>query len=311
MRTLAVFLLITGLAGAAAFNDPQGRYTLDTPAGWKATQLNPDAVQLMNGPAYVTVMVLTGADTGAFLDALAKQTGAQWRAFTEAQRGELKLAGRTGRYITYSGTNPAGTDAFLEMMAISERGSTYLFMISAPKTQFSFYQGAFDQIEKSFTLTSRTLAAPPPAPAPAGAIKTPAAPPAPAPSPAPTVRTAAPAVAPAADAGFYRMKKATVIDEHGFERPLPALSLLIPSDWQFQSSVQYGKGGGCSGNLVKVVFRATSPDGKMALELSLARPGSGPTIPIRCGSCKPAINRWRSTAARDATSCRLWRRAII
>jgi hypothetical protein len=249
MRTLAILFAMTGFSGAATFNDPQGRYTLEAPAGWKATQLNSDAVQLMNAPAYVTVMVLPGADAGMNLDSIAKQTVGQWRGFAEAQRGETRLAGRTGRYVTYAGTNPAGADAFLEVMAIADRGSTYLLMVSAPKTQFSSFQGAFDRIEKSLTLTTRT---------------TPSA----APRPAPAVTKTAPA-APAAtgDTGYYRMKKATVIDEHGFERPLPAVSLLIPGDWQFQSSVQYGKGGGCSGNLVKVVFRATSPDGKMALEL--------------------------------------------
>jgi hypothetical protein len=83
MRTLAVFVMIAGLAGASAFNDPQGRYTLDAPAGWKTTQLSPDAVQLM-------VMVLPGAE-------------------------------------------PGDTEVFLEMMAIGESGSSYLFLISAPK----------------------------------------------------------------------------------------------------------------------------------------------------------------------------------
>ena len=66
---------------------------------------------------------------------------------------------------------------------------------------------------------------------------------------------------------YYRMKKVTIVDEHGFERPLLALSLLIPADWQFHGAVQYAKAAGCHANLFQVTFRAASSDGKLALEL--------------------------------------------
>jgi hypothetical protein len=62
------------------------------------------------------------------------------------------------------------------------------------------------------------------------------------------------------------MKKVALIDRHGFEKPLPAISMLIPSDWKFESDVLYPKGMPC-GELFKLSFRAQSPDGKLALEL--------------------------------------------
>ena len=268
MRMMAACLLMVwGAAWGANFRDPQGRYTVETPSGWKASQLNGDAVQLTSAPAYVTVMVLPGSDAGMLMDSIARQTGGQWRGFAEAQRGEVKLAGRGGRYVTYAGTNPAGAAAYLEMMAVSDRGSTYLLMISAPQGLFGGFQGAFDQIEKSFTLTGRVLSSAAAVPAPAGAVKA-AAPAGVARAPAAASTTTAVAAGKAAEgAGYYRMKRVKVVDEHGFERPMPAMSLLIPSDWQFQGNVQYGKGGGCSANLVKVTLRASSPDGKMALEM--------------------------------------------
>lgn len=70
----------------------------------------------------------------------------------------------------------------------------------------------------------------------------------------------------AADGNFHRMKKVALIDRHGFEKPLPAISMLIPSDWKFESDVLYPKGMPC-GELFKLSFRAQSPDGKLALEL--------------------------------------------
>ncbi len=250
----------------AVFNDPQGRFAIQAPAGWKATALNSDAVQLANGAAYVTLMVLPGGDPAIFLGAIARQTGGQWKGFREAHRGAAQFAGRSGQYATYQGTNPAGADAYLEMMAVSDQGSTYLLMISAPAAEFGRFQGAFDQIEKSFTLTARASKVPPPVPAGATAGSRAGAPAqAPAPPVPPPVSTTASTTP--ANAGYYRMKKVSIVDEHGFERPLPALSLLIPVDWQFQGTVQYAKVLGCHANLVQVTFRAASPDGKLALEM--------------------------------------------
>jgi len=72
------------------------------------------------------------------------------------------------------------------------------------------------------------------------------------------------AAAPGTPGHYYRLKKVNVIDEHGFERPIPAMSLLVPTDWQFQGSVQYIQGGACG--LAQTTFRASGPDGR-AVEL--------------------------------------------
>ena len=69
------------------------------------------------------------------------------------------------------------------------------------------------------------------------------------------------------NANYYRMKKVAVVDEHGFERPMRALSLLVPSDWQFQGSVRYNTSIGCHADLVQVSFRAASPDNRLAVEM--------------------------------------------
>src|SRR5579884_1523918 len=36
---------------------------------------------------------------------------------------------------------------------------------------------------------------------------------------------------------YLRLKRVELVDPHGFERPIPALSLLIPSDWTFAGQV--------------------------------------------------------------------------
>ena len=71
----------------------------------------------------------------------------------------------------------------------------------------------------------------------------------------------------AGSGNYHRMKMVRVVDERGFERPMTALSLLIPTDWQFQGNAQYSLAPGCHGNLVRLVFRAASPDGRLAIEM--------------------------------------------
>lgn len=72
---------------------------------------------------------------------------------------------------------------------------------------------------------------------------------------------------PAARGNYYRMKVARIVDERGFERAMTALTMLIPADWQFQGNAQYAAAPGCHANLVRLGFRATSPDGRLAIEL--------------------------------------------
>jgi hypothetical protein len=257
-------LTVAGWA-QGTYSDPKGRFTVRVPAGWTSTPLNADAVSIGSGSAFATLMVFTGnTDSAGLLQGVARSTGAQWKNFAEARRGDTKFAGRTGPYITFSGTSPKGMDSFLQMLAVTDGASVYLLMSSAPKTEYGKARTGFDQIEQSFALSGGKAApaAPPQpmtVPTPAGATTAPAVL-----QPAPMARTTG---GPGAGGNFYRMKRVAVIDEHGFERPTPALSLLIPTDWKFESQVTYGKAVGCKADLVRMNFRATSPDGKYAIEL--------------------------------------------
>ena len=136
-----ICLLVCAIAPASAqqsatYRDPQGRYTTQLPAGFSTVQLNGDAVQFANGAAYVTAMVLPGNDPKMTIDAIARQSGGQWRNFTEVRGGDTRFAGRVGPYATYSGTNPMGADSYLQMLAITDGISTYLLMTSAPRRIF-------------------------------------------------------------------------------------------------------------------------------------------------------------------------------
>ena len=71
----------------------------------------------------------------------------------------------------------------------------------------------------------------------------------------------------AGSGNIYRMKLVRIVDQHGFARPMTAMTLLIPIDWQFQGNVLVGDAVGCKANLVKLTFRAVSPDGRLGIEM--------------------------------------------
>lgn len=66
---------------------------------------------------------------------------------------------------------------------------------------------------------------------------------------------------------YYRMKKAVLMDNIGFERPMPALTLLIPTDWKFQGNVQWREVSGCTTRIAQTPFAASSADGRHGITL--------------------------------------------
>jgi hypothetical protein len=67
---------------------------------------------------------------------------------------------------------------------------------------------------------------------------------------------------------YYRMKPVHVVDEQGFGQPVEVARLLVPADWRVEGGVQWdGQELGCPFNIIKVRFRAVSPDGMSGLEV--------------------------------------------
>jgi hypothetical protein len=256
---------------AAGYTDPRNRFALQTPAGWTATPLNNDAVQFASGNCYLTVMAFQGADPQTMVQAIARQTGGQWRNFTEVRRGPVTLGGRPGVGLTCRGVNPRGQEAEMQLAAAADGPNTVLLMASAALADLPQRARELEQIRAGFRFPGGAPAAatvPPPAPAtvpppvPATAYAGTAAPP-----PPPAQARAAVPAGPAAGAGYYRMRRHVITDQHGFERPLPAMSLLLPVDWQLQGEVQYVPNLGCHQDMVQLVFQARSGDGRLRLEL--------------------------------------------
>jgi hypothetical protein len=71
----------------------------------------------------------------------------------------------------------------------------------------------------------------------------------------------------AAEPGYLRLRRVQIIDRSGFEKPMPAMSMLVPTDWSFDGQIHYAQKIGDPSDLVHLSFRAASPDGKLAIEM--------------------------------------------
>jgi hypothetical protein len=105
-----------------------------------------------------------------------------------------------------------------------------------------------------------------------GTPAVPATPATPSPPPAPPAKSppaSAAAATGTASGSYLRMKKGQVVDPGmaGVQAALPAIDLLIPSDWDLKGNVVFGGGkGGCFADLFAVSWEATNPDGSIAFQ---------------------------------------------
>ena len=81
----------------------------------------------------------------------------------------------------------------------------------------------------------------------------------------------------AAEPGYLRLKRVQIIDRHGFDKPMPAMSMLVPADWSFDGQVRYAQKVGDPSDLVRLAFRAASPTAGWPSRCSPAGAGPGPT----------------------------------
>lgn len=83
-------------------------------------------------------------------------------------------------------------------------------------------------------------------------------------------------------AGATRLQIAKIMDPSGFERPMVAITGLIPVGWRTEGSIVWNTKGNC-GTGYTVDWSATSPDGRMAaavfpgMQWSFNNFGAGPT----------------------------------
>lgn len=64
-----------------------------------------------------------------------------------------------------------------------------------------------------------------------------------------------------------RLQKAEIIDRNGFERPMRALTLLVPVGWRTRGGIVWNPQAGCMADATRVEWSATAPDGLSGVEM--------------------------------------------
>lgn len=64
-----------------------------------------------------------------------------------------------------------------------------------------------------------------------------------------------------------RMRLVQIVDTQGFGQPVPAASILLPSDWNVQSGVRWTNQLGCAQGMIEMSLKASSPDGRLGFEV--------------------------------------------
>lgn len=60
---------------------------------------------------------------------------------------------------------------------------------------------------------------------------------------------------------YIILKRARILDENGFDRPVEAGSFLIPDGWNIEGGIRWKSINGCRGDVVEQEVKITSPDG--------------------------------------------------
>ncbi len=69
-------------------------------------------------------------------------------------------------------------------------------------------------------------------------------------------------------AGEVRLKRVDVADAQGFDRPLPAFTILVPTDWRTEGGIVWAyNGAGCGLGMPYINWTATGPDGVSAVQI--------------------------------------------
>ena len=156
----AGILAITSFSHASAagtlYRDPQNRFTLQVPTGWKLRPLG-DSVQVVRGDAYVSVMIFDhNSDAESLVRSLSRQIGSKWKQSEGVSYGTSSVAGLSATTAAFSGINPQGVEAVLQMAGISTKDTAYVLVISSPKSDLPKVRPILGQIAGSFRLLNGT-----------------------------------------------------------------------------------------------------------------------------------------------------------
>jgi len=65
---------------------------------------------------------------------------------------------------------------------------------------------------------------------------------------------------------YVMFKRVRFLDQMGFDRPVEAFSMLVPSGWKTEGGAKWNSIGGCRGDIIITTVNMTSPDGAFSFQ---------------------------------------------
>jgi hypothetical protein len=162
-RSLVVafaFILLSTLSPADIVQkDPQNRFTVTVPLGWKITSAD-DAMKLTMGDSFVRILRIDGQTSSLkVLQAAVGLAGETFAAGQELDHGETTFGGEHAVFANFSAYDDRSVAMYLRFVATD---SGWVFYAGSPQSGFTFLRQTFLNIEHSFQLTKAAAADPAP-----------------------------------------------------------------------------------------------------------------------------------------------------
>lgn len=110
-----------------------------------------------------------------------------------------------------------------------------------------------------------------------------------------------------APAAALRVQRVEIMDRQGFEKPLVAYTMFVPTGWKTEGGVEYPPQDGC-GLISRLRWRAQAPDGSGAIEITPEEKWSAGNFPMPPNNClqsqaasvRPYLEGWVQRNRRGA-----------
>lgn len=301
----SVVLAATPAAAQNKYDDPQGRYHWQVPAGWNL-QVHGNAPGARDGSAFTGIVFSELPNARAAADSVAGDFRQHWTNYREIRRGESTLGGKAASAVAGVGTDEHGVATYFRVLAVSLGGQSLMVITTVPQKDYDSLKDAMGQVEAGIsfggaspgptgsaadnsnaarqkaTQDSREASAQRQSDAFSAAMNGDDSHKSTAPTTRPPdngsgslpgnvaqVHRSGGAVGnqPGSSKAYIRMKMVRVMDQTGFGQPVEAYRMLIPSDWKIESQVQWlVQNMRCPSNVVQVNYRISSPDGAITFE---------------------------------------------
>lgn len=156
-----VVLLLMALAVCAGAqtlqSDPQQRYTIDVPLGWKVTT-TADAMKLTMGDSFIQILHFPGQGSAVkVLQVAMSQASESFAGGQPLQQGETIFGGEHAIFANYAAFDDRSVSVYLRFVATD---SGWVFYAGSPQSGFTTLRETFLKIEHSFRFTNSSSATP-------------------------------------------------------------------------------------------------------------------------------------------------------